>query len=335
MYIFTIVGLILLAVLLVVYGRILIQQYDFARSSPQTLRFVILSLRCALVSPMMGLMFGACILWPNVFDILLIPESIVEGYILFCMFSMLVLYVGGPEKIPDIIKNSKHTLACFSFINSHPDRFYLLLYYSQLQILFFRPLLTSASVILSYYHYSLWSVIISGISILSVLGGILMLLKFYLIIYDCCRGLNATKKITVIKVTIALIVFEQIIESCLYTFGVINMNGSLVNYDQKQKFSYGYSLAILIELTFLSLLLHQSFSYDIDTSKAPIANITEENSSGDFGADFDFAGFLIHLIRFWDIFRPVRPVNGRDQLPLFQRNISISRFYRETGGEFF
>lgn len=286
------IGVVLLFIVTLTYIRVLRHQYNVVIQKPQNLRIVVLSVRAAFVALGFAICYWVSLVYSYAYTFMLIPEAYIEAYCIFAFFALTNVYVGGPEKVVDVIRTSKRTFPSRIFADSmrlNPDGFYRGIYNAHWQLFFIRPILVMVSVILYYanaYYATktgqgntahtclVLSMIINALSALLVIVAVTALVKNYHILYPHCSGLNATWKIIIIKLTVGLVVSEGLIESILYSVGAININGELQTlagnnkYDEANRDIRWYCFGILVQLMVISIVMVFAFAVDIDTSKA-------------------------------------------------------------------
>jgi len=137
------------------------------------------------------------------------------------------------------------------------------------QFLYFRPLIQIVGAIGAYTgNENLYSIagILAAISTVIMIPG---LLTFTRVLYDKCDGLYVATKFIVIKISVGLILIEDIVQQYLYTSGIVSISddfGSEV-YSEEEKFVRIYCLIALVECAILSWFLFYGFTPPLEAAE--------------------------------------------------------------------
>ena len=129
---------------------------------------------------------------------------------------------------------------------------------------------------------------------LILVRGVIRIISFYLVLYEKCINLQATSKITLVKVLITIFVLEKLIANFLYSLGADPFKGSS-DYTSQEATLLAYGFLCMFELIAVIPLFYYAFTLKMDDS--PIDS--EYLASAPKGS---FIGFIVKVLTLRDIF---------------------------------
>lgn len=295
------IGVGLMALTVILYIVILWHQYGFMKKNTLTYRLVILNVRTAIIIPGFSICYFFSLFFPHWYLLIQIPEAFIQAYAVFCFFALFVTYVGSPSRCVQIFRTTTHTFPACIFggcLHNNPRSFYGYSHWAQLQFMFLRPVIVVLMVIAGYLNYTKLTLLLSFITTVMVAWAICWLVKFYHVLFDYCKGLNATTKVMIIKGTIGLVLGEGFLEDILFEAGFINES----NFNKYTKY---YCFVVLIELLLISVWLERVFANEIKVGKADNQAFSPRISEAKEDCCITFSSFLVAVFSFHDVFGPV------------------------------
>jgi hypothetical protein len=144
----------------------------------------------------------------------------VEGYCIYAYYKMLIVFVGGRGGAVPLIESSPHTEPCCKCcMHRHPTKCYSAMDLMILQFMTVRPLLFLgvAIVEVTSENHALIQ-LLSALGTISLIIGMLALLRGYHILAEHTEPLFPTKKVLFIKgIVLIMIIQNMVINSYQHT----------------------------------------------------------------------------------------------------------------------
>ena len=129
---------------------------------------------------------------------------------------------------------------------------------------------------------------------LILVRGVIRIVAFYLVLYEKCINLQATTKITLVKVLITIFVLEKLIANFLYSLGADPFNGSS-DYTSQEATLLAYGFLCMFEL--IAAIPVFFYAYTLKMGDGPVDS--EYLATAPKGS---FIGFIIKVLTLRDIF---------------------------------
>ena len=131
------------------------------------------------------------------------------------------------------------------------------------------------------------------LAMIILVRGVIRIVAFYLVLYEKCTNLQATYKISLVKVLITIFVMEKLIANFLYSFGADPFQGSS-DYTSEEATLLGYGFLCMFELIAVIPLFFYAYTLKMDDS--PIDS--EYLAASPKGS---FVGFVLKVLKLRDI----------------------------------
>mmetsp|Transcript_6484 Transcript_6484/g.21871 ORF Transcript_6484/g.21871 Transcript_6484/m.21871 type:complete len:359 (-) Transcript_6484:59-1135(-) len=222
----------------------------------------VLSLRVALVIPVIAVTSMGIMLSPYILPVGEALEALIEGAAIYSYFAMLVIYVGGPAEMIEIIRLKApeyFSPCCKPCGRNNPACCFRTCTVLIQQILWFRTLVSFLYALAQLRNND--AIALRVVTILSLVSGMLALLQIYRASHHRTEHLQATSKFVVIKVLIALVVLQGIIIDVLYAAGVFNRyDYTTGNYNAHDRSIRAYSFVVIVESLIASFFIRRFFN---------------------------------------------------------------------------
>lgn len=273
--ILAVVGTVLLFGPLLAYYRILTESFKNARLS--TLVPQINASRTALFLPVYTVIMFLSLVIPALFLPLQVPIAIAEGYSFFCFFAMIVNYLGGPNRVVEMLQTKFNDGKVPLFPWCCPTTglaFYLRTLRALYHFIITRTGFVIVSVILQMVmkYAQLTTRQHVGIQVVSILfqvtalgflaNAFISLVLFFEMFYQDTKNLYGIPKIWLLKFSVGLIVIQGLIEQYLFTAHVLKINSSS-NYKAEDRAQMIYCFIVLSEYFLLSYFFYWAYSIGI------------------------------------------------------------------------
>lgn len=176
-------------------------------------RVQIMNLRVAAILPGFSIISLVAFLFPYWMPILEAFEALIEGYCIFCLFKMLVIFVGNTESITNEISNKSIDVNAFSFCQKNsPRKCFRMIQLQMVQFFTLRPILVLIAGLAEMLNWP--RQVYLGFTVLYVIAlftAMIALINFYRSIKELTAPLNPLRKFLFVKGYILLIVIQNII----------------------------------------------------------------------------------------------------------------------------
>lgn len=180
-----------------------------------------------------------------------------QGYAIYCYFALVVVYCGGKEAVYDLIKSSHHTKPCYASCQQNtPQQCFQAINALLIQFMFVRPIFVLMHGVV--HDHDLGQVF-RFLSVLSLIVGMLGLLRIYHILAEHAKEMDATGKIVFIKVLILCLAIEDLIINAVFASGALEHAKTYGDYTEEEKEVRLYAFIVLSEFVLASLLAVKYF----------------------------------------------------------------------------
>jgi len=274
-----------------IYICVLRKQYQFM--TPSSYPMITLALRAGSILPtfMTAIMIS---LWaPESYSIMKALAAWAEGYGVYCIFAFMVKACGGPEGAINALTLSQRENpcnCCCPGTKNYPRWYYGKVHQAIWMFAFVRPVVLTIGTIF-FFIPGLEAVFF----LFNIIGGILtiyLLPSLFLsahALFDSFKGMNFLTKLLMVKVSVGLILIEDIVQQAMYQFDVVSI--SMYGRDdvnEEDKFIRAYCCVALAQGALLSYFLWHGFGPRMDlppasldssalTSKAPSSSSNASN----------------------------------------------------------
>lgn len=153
--------------------------------------------------------------------------NVVEGYCIYAYYKMLIVYVGGKGGAVPLIASSSHTEPCCKCcMHGYPTKCYSAMDLLILQFMIFRPLvfLGVAVVEVTSENHALIQ-LLSALGTISLIMGMIALLRGYHILAEHTEPLFPTKKVLFIKGIVAVMLIQNLVINSYQHTGLFQSGG--------------------------------------------------------------------------------------------------------------
>lgn len=184
----------------------------------------ILNLRMAIMLPMYALLFLGILLLPHHWEFFEAGISFVEGYCIFSYYKMLSIYVGGKERVIDLIKESDYTQpCCYCCQKNHPRGCHTFVSLSLGQFAIVRPLLFLVAACLNeIVGENMLSKVLNFICVVSLIVAMICLIRIYHVLAPKTKSLSPATKVLFIKGIILLLVIQNLVVASIQHTGIFD-----------------------------------------------------------------------------------------------------------------
>lgn len=150
-----------------------------------------------------------------------------EGYCIYAYYRMLIVYLGGKQRVVPLIKNSTHTQPCYQCCQQgHPVTCFYALDYLILQFMAIRPLFFLAVAIIEETTHNARAVrVFTAAGSLSLIFGMLALLRAYHLLAEHTAPLFPTKKVLFIKGIVFVMIVQNLVVHSYQRTGLFQGDG--------------------------------------------------------------------------------------------------------------
>jgi len=250
-------------------------QYEYHTYETYTMH--ILACRASSLLPIFLLFILLSIWAPNLFALFKIPSSIAEGYGVYCIFTLMIKNCGNGQKAIKVMSETESINPCCP--KQEPAKFYGNANFSMKLYLYFRPAVTILATICFYVESDGLYAIFTFLAAVPTLYMLPHLFISGYLLYEKCEGLNIFYKLPFIKVSVGLILIEDMIQQILYTTGAVSLPKSENDYSSEDQFTRLYCLISLCEGVVLAYIMWLAFGPKMDISESGLdtPNINRES----------------------------------------------------------
>jgi len=272
----------------------------------------VLSLRVAMIIPIYSILTALMLIQPHYYYIYETIAVFAEGYAIYCYFALIVVYCGGKERVLELIKASHHTAPCYASCQQNtPAQCFSAINTLLLQFIFVRPVFV---LLFGIVPNPKLATVFRALSVVSLVVGMLGLLRIYHILAEHAREMDATTKIVFIKILIVCLAVEDLIINSIFASGKMDGVHGYGDYDEEEREIRLYAIIVLAEFLLAAILSIRYFhparvgSSDKDTSDLDGANRTLK-SGGSASTEIDTSGlsyssFIKDLLQVRHVFNP-------------------------------
>lgn len=116
----------------------------------KTYRLTVLCIRTALFLPLYALLMLLSAIYPQVYVILIVLITIIEGYSFYCFFALITTNLGGPAATVDLMYQSQRKLFCSCCCPSDSAIFYQKTTWAIFHLFITRSILSALSAVCFY-----------------------------------------------------------------------------------------------------------------------------------------------------------------------------------------
>lgn len=217
----------------------------------------ILSLRVAMIIPIYSILTALMLIQPAYAYYFEAVAVLCEAYAIYCYFALIVMYCGGKERVYDLIKNSQHTQPCWASCQQNtPKQCFQTINVLLLQFIFVRPIFVLLHGVVPNHNLgSLFRLL----SVVSLVIGMLGLLRIYHILAEHAKKMEATAKIVFIKILIVFLAIEDLAINAIFESGALDNAKSYGDYTREEKEIRLYAIIVLAEFVLASILAVKFF----------------------------------------------------------------------------
>jgi hypothetical protein len=243
---------------------VLVVRNQFEHATPESYAMVMLSVRACTILPAF-MTFIAFSLWgPELYAFWKVPAAVIEGYGLYCFYAFLAKGVGGADRGVELVNTSQKELPCGCCwdIKKRTQHYYERERSLIWAFAFIRPPIMLLGMIFFYADvqvmYALLNFVGSAITIAMLPG---LFLSVYAL-YEECDGLNLLTKFIVVKVSVGVVLIEDLVMNILYQSGTVDIPSSMGvgRYNEEEKFIRVYCTIALAQGMLLAYAMYKGFA---------------------------------------------------------------------------
>lgn len=235
---------------------------NFKTMNPAYGRLSVLSVRTAFFLPAYSFLIYISLLEPAACVGLVLPITMIEGYVFYCFAALIVTNLGGPEGAIAILNQHAQdplcACSCCPCYKSHeedPKAFYLQVSWAVFHFSVTRSFLALLGLISYYTHTDAGDAfykIFTCASALLLLYAIITFVLFFEKVYEQSKNLFAVGKLALIKVSVGLITMGLLVTTFIATSGASDYNDDS-QFNAEQKLVRVYCASLLVIFSIMSI----------------------------------------------------------------------------------
>jgi len=259
---------------------IMVVKAQYAVIKGESYSMILLALRgCSLLPIFMTFILMS--LWaPYYFAMFKVPAAVFEGYGVYCMWALMVRQCGGAKPSSGVIQRSKRAICWNLNTPELAETFYHNANTAIWQFAMVRPAIIAFGTIFFYAEVQAIYLVCTVLGAVSTLYMLPYLFLSAHVLLDECNGLNILVKLALVKVSVGLILIEDVVQQFMYQSNVVDLNNEdgLEGYSEESKYVRVYTTIALAEGVLLAAVMYFGFAPEMSISVAAKERAEAEKS---------------------------------------------------------
>lgn len=288
-----------ISIVLIILSFVLVLRAQYQLATKANYGMVVIALRATSLLPIFMLFIFLSLWTPLLFPFYKVPAAIFEGYGVYCIWALIVRNCGGPEGSIKVMIESKRGICWPLSTDEQCRRFYSNANTAIWQFAVLRWISVALGCIFFYAEVQEVYIICSVIAAVSTVYMLPYLFMSAHVLLDACSGLNILVKLALVKVSVGLILIEDLVMQFLYQSGKVHMpdTDGLKGYDQEDRFTRVYCTMALVEGVLLAVVMYYGFAPAMEIRPEGLESTSV--SASDLRACTSYKQFLYDL---WNVF---------------------------------